>query len=654
MNYDKESKFLKTLSSNRAELQPKFKLPPISPPVCHRPPSPPTTSQQSQPFPAVLHPPEYPLDDSVYSITSFLAQLSLAHHGEFIGRGSLICALHSLSTKKIRRFLYAHSTDATYLTQEAAERGLLGSRAQEFNDLLNHIPPEAQAKQLVEAFFQDVNWRFGIPEKWFMRTCRQMWNIMRRRSQHHRGSQLNPNWVCLFFSILAVSPWSSIKDDSMEDADYETFDTYFKCAMAARCIAETLYLEEPNSSIMVSAADGTVLSCLAVPLLCNYLAERGHASEAWKLVGKAISSATAVGMHQDPGWPYWQVMSEEEKLLRRRAWWGLFVWDRLYSYVLGRPQFLRKDFSDVEYPVDESLGSQDILSIGQIALIQLADIVGEAIDKTFVVEYPDCPIFFDLDEKFEKWEENLLPEYKRIDMDDSACNQRESPESLLVARLSYLLKTWYLLSRVKLHIACTTGQGRVAKPLNLAVESRERCLAAATQLIRLQCDVLDLTVGTQTGDGVRRPFNAGSSWYFEACFSLLEASVTVMTIMAHRPFPEEAKEIDALLDRSLDVFKRVAAHERGKRGTIARMSVEVLGVLQDQNVPPELHHGFGIEETKVPSPHTLPDVPLVDTSDTKDGVQVFGMHPSMSPCSVFSPSQAIRSDDVISHAMECD
>jgi hypothetical protein len=40
---------------------------------------------------------EYPLDDAVYSVTSFHAQLSLAHHGEFIGRGSLICALHSVS-----------------------------------------------------------------------------------------------------------------------------------------------------------------------------------------------------------------------------------------------------------------------------------------------------------------------------------------------------------------------------------------------------------------------------------------------------------------------------------------------------------------------------------------------------------------------------
>lgn len=54
---------------------------------------------------------------------------------------------------------------------------------------------------------------------------------------------------------------------------------------------------------------------------------------------------------------------------------------RLYSYVLGRPYILRKDFSNVEYPIDDTLGSQNIFSVGQIALIRLAEIVGEAIDK---------------------------------------------------------------------------------------------------------------------------------------------------------------------------------------------------------------------------------------------------------------------------------
>jgi hypothetical protein len=38
------------------------------------------------------------IGDEVYTTTSALAQSSLAHHGEFIGRGSLICALQSVSS----------------------------------------------------------------------------------------------------------------------------------------------------------------------------------------------------------------------------------------------------------------------------------------------------------------------------------------------------------------------------------------------------------------------------------------------------------------------------------------------------------------------------------------------------------------------------
>lgn len=38
-----------------------------------------------------------PLTQTMYDTTSTLAQLSIGHHGEYIGRGSLICALHSVS-----------------------------------------------------------------------------------------------------------------------------------------------------------------------------------------------------------------------------------------------------------------------------------------------------------------------------------------------------------------------------------------------------------------------------------------------------------------------------------------------------------------------------------------------------------------------------
>lgn len=42
----------------------------------------------------------HPLPTILYESSSTLAHLCLAQHGEFIGRGSLICALHSVSSSK--------------------------------------------------------------------------------------------------------------------------------------------------------------------------------------------------------------------------------------------------------------------------------------------------------------------------------------------------------------------------------------------------------------------------------------------------------------------------------------------------------------------------------------------------------------------------
>jgi hypothetical protein len=153
-------------------------------------------------------------------------------------------------------------------------------------------------------------------------------------------------------------------------------------------------------SPLVSAADGIALSCLATPLLCHYHADSGRVSEAWKLVGYAIRAAQAVGMHRDPGWTKWQVMSEDERLLRTRAWWGLVTWDRsvtqqpvngelmsvfmarLYSYMLGRPPMIRKNQYDVKpEPAVDLDGSKNYYNILETALVQLSDIVGETIDK---------------------------------------------------------------------------------------------------------------------------------------------------------------------------------------------------------------------------------------------------------------------------------
>ena len=88
-------------------------------------------------------------------------------------------------------------------------------------------------------------------------------------------------------------------------------------------MASAAYLKPvpTQESLRASAADGAVVRCFAKSLMSVYLAEHGHVSEAWKLTGSAIRLAVSVGMHRDPDWPLWQVMSAEEGALRRRSWW---------------------------------------------------------------------------------------------------------------------------------------------------------------------------------------------------------------------------------------------------------------------------------------------------------------------------------------------
>jgi hypothetical protein len=160
-----------------------------------------------------------------------------------------------------------------------------------------------------------------------------MWNAIRYTVPQ---VQINPNWLSLLYAVLALAPRNGLELTGNDIASAEQFFSY---AIAARKMGETAYLVSPTST-RSSAAHGSVLACLAVPLLCDHLAERGRVSEAWKLVGHAILCAEAVGMHRDPSWRAWHKMSEDimnndEKLLRRRAWWGLFIWERQVALITG-------------------------------------------------------------------------------------------------------------------------------------------------------------------------------------------------------------------------------------------------------------------------------------------------------------------------------
>ncbi|KAG5639468.1 hypothetical protein H0H81_001590 [Sphagnurus paluster] len=544
-------------------------------PDTHPPPSPPADPRYEEEEDNSFHCTNH-LSPTTYASHSALAHLSVGHHGEYIGRGSLVCALHSISTGKHPRFLYAKSTDST-CAYRAHSRIMSNSLMERLEDLIRNIPPMSIMTALLQAFFRESNWRFGVPEDWFYTACGQMWAVLEYPGPH--GMQINPNWLSLLFAMLAYAPKASLAANGGAVTDPDHFsDHAFSCAMAARRIAEDDYMNKPNLSIMVSAADGVVLACLAVPLLCSYLSQRGRVSEAWKLVGNGLRNAISVGMHRDPEWRQWQVMSKDEILLRRRAWWGLYIWDKMYSYLLGRPQMIRQEMFDVAVPNTTDLeGSRTLFDLGQVNFIQLAALAGEIMDACFGVAHPDIPLFFEMDKRLEHWERSLPPEYQ-LPRDEGMTRNLTTTELLTVNHQRYALHTWYLLFRTKIHIAALTGVRTSRQRSADILASRDACVLVCMRLIRLQCDNHDYTYRAE--EGCTFP---GSVWSFEGCFSLFEASVALLTTLTRYPWESKIREADSLVTRAIDVLTHVAGYENGKRSEIPRMAATVLGSLQEES-----------------------------------------------------------------------
>ncbi|KAJ7128969.1 hypothetical protein C8R43DRAFT_896857 [Mycena crocata] len=526
-----------------------------------------------------------PLADSVYNAVSTLAQQSLGHHGEYIGKGSSLSALYSISTKTAPRLPHVSSTEASVLFQSISPNE---QTCPSILRLIQSLPSNTTVAALCQVFFKDANWRFGIPEAWFHATCADMWNAMRYTAPQ---VQINPNWLSLVYAVLAIVHRSGLQSISNLN-DMESPEQYFSYAMTARRIAESAYLVRPSAT-RASAAQGSVLACLAVPLLCDYLAERGRVSEAWKLVGNAILCAEAVGMHRDPSWREWQkisedIMSDEEKLLRRRAWWGLFIWERMYALVLGRPTVIRSHVSDVVVPAPINAdGTRNFFNVYQGLFIQLVHLAGETVEKCFGVGAPASTVVHEIDRKFEHWENQLPPEFRSDIRSEfqSIPDDLDTSDLVALARQRYTLSTWYLLCRSKLHLSFVTSQD---DPMFLEVwghpltrkRSRNRCISFASDLIRLQLDAHINATRCRNEQVGHESVLMGSNWCFGGCYSLFEGAVTLASLLPQHSWQGRSGDPDSLIHQAMLVLIQVGNEEHGTgTGAIARMGSEALAAL---------------------------------------------------------------------------
>lgn len=187
-----------------------------------------------------------------------------------------------------------------------------------------------------------------------------------------------------------------------------------------------------------------------------------------------------------------------------------------------------------------------------------------------------------MDGRLERWEEHLPPEYQQ-DREATVTSNLDPADLIKINHQRYVLLTWYLIVRIKLHIASMIGFGRLRPPFADMIESRRLCVLLSIRLIGLQCDTHDAARQYKAENGGSEPAFPGSSWYFEGCFSLFEGTIALLTTLTRYPWPEKIVEADGLADRAICVLRQVGRENVGKKGEISRMAVEVLGALHQEH-----------------------------------------------------------------------
>jgi transcriptional regulatory protein GAL4 len=154
------------------------------------------------------------------------------------------------------------------------------------------------------------------------------------RAQYHEIVPRPPqrSWDMLYYAILALGAWSLNNDQvGLEDHLYRR--------------ALTLGQHE-------SVFEATNLTSIqALILLSNLSQKKNSPNTGWNLLGLAVRNALSIALHREL--PHWNI-SLLDREIRRRVWWGLYIFDSGASTTFGRSIML---------PDQDSMNVHSVLNI---------------------------------------------------------------------------------------------------------------------------------------------------------------------------------------------------------------------------------------------------------------------------------------------------
>lgn len=190
-----------------------------------------------------------------------------------------------------------------------------------FNPHQPDLPAKHMADHLLNAYYSSVHIIIPILH-W--PTFQQEYEAVYKAGTLHG---VPPVWTSLLFAVLAVGVLFSTDHNVPRPHKGKEF-----IETSRRLI------DMWNDEFVIDHARAAILTSI-------FLTEVNLKSAAWTWLASAVRISQDIGLHCETGpWP----MIEGE--MRRRVWWGIYVWDRHMSLELGRPLLIEDADCDVGLP----------------------------------------------------------------------------------------------------------------------------------------------------------------------------------------------------------------------------------------------------------------------------------------------------------------
>lgn len=224
----------------------------------------------------------------------------------------------------LRSFLvWSRHHNMSCIGQDPSSPSLLLPRQQTQQSLhIDHFPHDAIGNQLASSLI-DAYFTFYHTSYPFLHeaTFRAQYNALVKRPERRA-------WHMLLHTVLALGAWTVA--DGKSDLD----DVLYRKARS--------YAQEEESMF-----ESGSLSLVQALLLLSNLSQKGNKpNTGWNYLGLAVRMAISLGFHREL--PEWNI-SLFQREVRRRVWWGLFIFDSGASTTFGRAILLpKKEMVDVK------------------------------------------------------------------------------------------------------------------------------------------------------------------------------------------------------------------------------------------------------------------------------------------------------------------